>query len=100
MAWLEEIIKGDRTGPINVFWWDAVRLNLSTGSSLTYGPARPWVFKVRSNDGKITVDYILYIDDSRSTGPTSDECRQAQRKLSATGKHFEIQDVARKQRPP
>jgi hypothetical protein len=98
MAWLEETIKGDRSDPSDVFRCDGVRLNLP-GSS-TYDPAKPWVFNFTSSDGTIAAGYMLYIEDSRPTGPTLDEYRKSQRKFSATCNHHGIQDAARKQRPP
>jgi hypothetical protein len=98
MAWLEEIIKRYQNDPSNVFRWADVRLNLPGES--TYDPAKPWVFKFCSSDGKIDADYMLYIDDSTPTGPTLDQCWQAQRKFSATYNHHGIQDATRKQMPP
>jgi hypothetical protein len=77
MAWLEETIKGEQSDPSNVFHWDGFRLDLP--GSATYDPAKPWVFKFRSRDGRIAADYILYIDDSRPTCPTLDECRKSQK---------------------
>jgi hypothetical protein len=41
---------------------------------LEYDPTRPWVAKYRLSDGKIACDMLIYIDDLRLTGPTSDEC--------------------------
>jgi hypothetical protein len=68
MAFAEEVIRGDRHNPLNIFWWDLVRLNLP--GSQTYDPAKPSVSKIRSSDGHIAVDFCMFVDDARPTGPS------------------------------
>jgi len=43
MGWWEDIVRGNRHDPTNVFRWDNVVLN-SPGAS-EYDPSRPWVYK-------------------------------------------------------
>jgi hypothetical protein len=62
----EEQIRGNPRDLGNVLHWDAIRLNLP--GSLGYEPSQPWVSKVRSQDGLIACDFIIYVDDVRSEG--------------------------------
>jgi hypothetical protein len=71
MGFAEEVIHGDRLDSNNIFRWDRVRLNLP--GSQAYNPSKPWVSKVRSEDGNIAVDFCTFVDDSRPTGPTKQE---------------------------
>jgi hypothetical protein len=50
LGFAEEIIRGDRRDPRNIFRWERVRLNLP--SCEAYNLSLPWVSKVRSEDGK------------------------------------------------
>ena len=94
----EEVIKGDRLDPDNVFRWDVVRLNLP--GSEDYDPTLPWVSKVRMSDGKIAADLFIYVDDARSTGSNYEESRMAARRTASTFNYLGIQDAARKRREP
>jgi hypothetical protein len=63
----EEHIRGDPLDPTNPFHFDVVVLNLP--GSVDYNPWKPWVFKMRSRDGRIACDLFIYVDDVRTTGP-------------------------------
>jgi hypothetical protein len=90
----EEVIKGDRLDPDNVFRWDVVRLNLP--GSEDYDPTLPWVSKVRMSDGKIAADLFIYVDDARSTGSNYEESRMTAQRTASTFNYLGIQDAARK----
>jgi hypothetical protein len=95
----EEVIKGDRLDPDNVFRWDVVWLNLP--GSEDYDPTLPWVSKVRMSDCKIAADLFIYVDDAHSTGSNYEESRMAARRRTAsTFNYLGIQDAARKRREP
>jgi hypothetical protein len=96
MAFAEEVIRGDRLDPRNIFRWDLVRLNLP--GSQTYDPAKPWVSKIRSNDGHIAVDFCTFVDDARPTGPSRKEAWLAARQIASTLSSLGIQDAPRKRR--
>jgi hypothetical protein len=65
----------------------------------SYSPSKPWVYKMRSSDGRIAADVMTYIDDARPTGPSEEECWQADRKYASTCNHYGVQDAPRKWRP-
>jgi hypothetical protein len=44
MGFAEEVIRGNKDDPNNIFWWKQVSLNLP--GSEGYDPKRPWVSKV------------------------------------------------------
>ena len=96
--WGEEIMRGDRIDPDNVFRWDELRLNLP-GSS-TYDPTKPWVSKIRTSDQRIAADFFCYIDDVRPCGASEEECWQAARRVASICGYLGIQDASRKRRPP
>jgi hypothetical protein len=96
MAFAEEVIRGDRHNPLNIFRWDSVRLNLP--GSQTYDPAKPWVSKIRSDDGHIAVDFCTFVDDARPTGPSRKEAWLAARQIASTLSFLGIQDAPRKRR--
>jgi hypothetical protein len=98
MAWLDETVFGENLDQDNVSRWDVVELNLPDMAQ--YSPAKPWVYKKRSSDGRITEDVMTYIDDARPTGPIEEECWQAARKYASTCKHYGVKDAPRKRRPP
>jgi hypothetical protein len=72
MAWLDENVFGEHLDQDNVFRWDVVERNLPVMPR--YSPAKPWVYKKRSSDGRIAADVLTYIDDARPTGPSEEEC--------------------------
>jgi hypothetical protein len=92
----EEVIKGDPTSPTNPFRWDKIRLNLP--GSKTYKPNLPWVSKIRLGDNSITCDLVIFVDDLRVTGPTSQECWKAGQRSAQVLNHLGIQDAPRKRR--
>jgi hypothetical protein len=96
MAFAEEIIRGDRHDPSNIFRWDTVSLNLP--GSQTYEPAKPWVSKIRIADGCIAVDFCTFVDDARPTGPSRKEAWLGARKIASTLSFLGIQDAPRKRR--
>ena len=69
MHFAEEVIRGDRHDPANVFRWDYVRMNLP--GQADYDPSLPWVSKVKDlEDGEtvIAADLFTFVDDLRPTG--------------------------------
>jgi len=66
MGITEEVIRGVRKDPKNIFRWDYVRLNLPGSGG--YDPSLPWVSKVREEDGRIAADLFTFVDDLRPTG--------------------------------
>jgi hypothetical protein len=68
MGVAKEFIRGDRMDPTNIFCWDEAVLNLP--GSDDYDASKPWVYKVRSNDGRIAADLFIFVDDLRPTGRT------------------------------
>lgn len=68
MGFAEELIRGDPRDANNIFRWDRIRLNLP--GSENYQPDKPWVSKVRDEDGHIAVDFVTFVDDARPTGPS------------------------------
>jgi len=66
LLWAEEVIKGYRRDPHNLFRWDEVRLNFPGDTS--YTPALPWVSKVRGPDKVLATNFVDYVDDFRVSG--------------------------------
>jgi hypothetical protein len=91
MDWLDETVFGEHLDQDNVFLWDVVELNLP--GMAQYSPAKPWVYKKRSSDGRIAADILTYIDDARPTGPSEEECWKAARKYASTCNHHGVQDA-------
>jgi hypothetical protein len=81
-----------------VFRLDVVDLNLA--GMAQYSPVKPWAYKKRSSDGRISADVLTYIDGARPTGPIEEECWQAARKYASTCNHYGVQDAPRKRRSP
>jgi hypothetical protein len=96
MGVAEEVIRGDRKDPLNVFWWDTVALNLPGNKE--YDPNLPWVRKVRLEDGGIAADLFIFVDDLRPTGLSRKEAWQAARRAASKLNYLGIQDAPRKQR--
>ncbi len=81
MHFAEEIIRGDRRNPSNVFRWDRVRMNLPGQDN--YEPSLPWVSKVKDlENGEVVIaaDLFTFVDDLRPTGATKEEGWKAGRK--------------------
>jgi len=95
---LDEVIRGDRHDPANIFRWDMVRLNLP--GRMNYQPELPWVSKIRCEDGELACDFVSYVDDSRTSGNSCAEALAASRKVACTMNWLGIQDAARKRRGP
>jgi len=93
---VEEVIKGDPSDEDNPFRWDEAVTNLP--GSDDYDPSKPWIFKLRKNDGCLACDVFIYVDDLRVTGCTRLEAWKACRKVCSTLNHLGIQDAARKRR--
>lgn len=91
----EEIVRGNHHNHRNAFRWDRVILNLP--GSATYTPATSWVYKVRV-DGILASDFLIYVDDVRTMGPSAEDCRLASRQVASTLNHLGLQDAARKRR--
>ena len=81
----EELIRGDRADPTNVFRWDRVRLNLP--GSEDYQPSLPWVSKVREgsegHEPEVAADLFTFVDDLRPTGSNKAESWQAGRRVAS-----------------
>ena len=102
----EEVIRGDRKEPKNVFRWDRVRLNLPGQES--YDPALPWVSKVRKRQmdtaerqalvEEIAADLFTFVDDLRPTGNSRAEAWAAGRRVASIINWLGCQDAARKRR--
>lgn len=95
---MDEVIRGDKGDPNNVFRWDLVRLNLP--GQADYRPELPWVSKVRAEDAEIACDFVTYVDDTRTCGNSYDEARAASRRVASVMNWLGIQDAARKRRDP
>jgi hypothetical protein len=87
MAWLDETVFGDHLDQGNVFRLDVVELNPPGMPS--YIPSKSWVYKKRSSYGRITADVLTYIDDTRPTGPSEEECWQEAQNAPAPAKNTE-----------
>jgi len=86
---------GDRSDSSNPFQWHKVRLNLP--GSKDYDPTLPWVAKIRL-DGRIACDLLIYVDDFRTTGFSSEICWQATRQTGSRCNYLGVQDASRKRR--
>jgi hypothetical protein len=95
MLFAEEVIRGLKEDPTNIFRWARVELNLP--GSAGYDPAKPWVFKERE-DGDPAADFALYVDDNRAVGNSREEARQAGRRVASVCSYLGVQDAARKRR--
>jgi hypothetical protein len=95
MLFAEDIIRGLRGDPTNIFRWSHIEMNLP--GSLGYDPTKPWVFKSRE-DGDPAADFALYVDDNRSVGNTREEARLAARRVASVCSYLGIQDASRKRR--
>eukprot|EP00978_Attheya_sp_CCMP212_P007530 scaffold17431_cov52-Attheya_sp.AAC.1 len=96
VAFAEEVVRGGRTQPTNVFRWDRVILNLP--GSDDYTPALPWVFKVRDDDGSIAADVHGFMDDFRTSGKDKKDGWLAARRMGSVSSHLGLQEAARKRR--
>jgi hypothetical protein len=90
----EELIKGDPSDLANPFKWDEVRMNLP--GTKAYNPALPWVSKIRVGDKNIACDIVIFVDDLRVTGPSSDECWKAGQRAAQIINHLGLQDAPQK----
>ncbi len=84
MHFAEEVIRGDRQDPANVFRWDYVRMSLPGQSD--YDPSLPWVSKVKdlgNDEIVIAADLFTFVDDLRPTGSTKQEGWQAGRRAAS-----------------
>jgi hypothetical protein len=95
MLFAEDIIRGLRTDPENIFRWARMEMNLP--GALGYDPTKPWVFKCRE-DGNPAADFVLYVDDNRSVGNTRAEARLAARRVASVCSYLGVQDASRKRR--
>ena len=99
MHFAEEVIRGDRKDPANVFRWDHVRLNLPGQDD--YEPSLPWVSKVKILEDGSTVlaaDLHTFMDDLRPCGSTKEESWRAGCRAASKINWLGAQDAARKRR--
>ena len=93
---MEEVARGNRLDPTNVFRWDQVWLNLP--GAMPYDPTKPWVSKIRTEDGRIAADMVTFVDDVRPSGPSKREAWQAGQRVAKTLSYLGMQDAPRKNR--
>jgi hypothetical protein len=86
---------GDPNDLSNVLQWKEVRLNLP--GMAEYFPPMVWMAKVRE-DGQVTTDLFIYMDDFQPTGPYAEECWRASWRAASICNHLGIQDAPRKKR--
>lgn len=105
LLWGEEIVRGERSDPKNIFRWERIRLNLP-GSPI-FDPLLPWVSKVftdRLEDGelieRIACDFATFVDDMRAAGYSLEATWQAMRVIAARLNYLGIQEAPRKRRSP
>ena len=105
LLWGEEIVRGDRSDPKNIFRWERIRLNLP-GSPI-FDPILPWVSKVftaRLENGedveRIACDFATFVDDMRAAGYSLEATWQALRVIASRLNYLGIQDAPRKRRSP
>jgi hypothetical protein len=66
------------------------------GCSGEYDPSLPWVLIVRSCNGRIAADVVMFVDNSRPPGPTSKDALDATRRKASTLSYLGLQDAPRK----
>jgi len=98
MLYATEILRGDRTDPLNAYRWDELVLNLP--GSVSYNPQQPWLKKIRADSGKIAGDTVTYVDDLRSLGESKLECWRVVHQTGSRLGYLGIQNAPRKTRPP
>lgn len=105
LLWGEEIVRGDRSDPKNIFRWERIRLNLP--GSPVFDPILPWVSKVftaRLENGedveRIACDFATFVDDMRAAGYSLEATWQALRVIASRLNYLGIQDAPRKRRSP
>jgi hypothetical protein len=94
MAYAKEVILGDRKDPANPFRWDWVQMNLP--GQVGYDPSKPWVSKIRKEDGRIVGDIFSFVDDLRPTSTSKREAWKAAQHICATLGFLGLQDAAGK----
>lgn len=95
----EEVIRGDRNDPNNVFKWDRVRMNCP--GQADYDCTQPWVSKVKdAMEGltQVAADLYTFVDDLRPTGSSNAEAWLAGRRAASVLNWLGIQDAPRKRR--
>ena len=96
MMVVEEVIRGNRKDKQNPFRWDDVVENLP--GSENYDPTKPWIYKVRFDDGRIACDIFIYVDDLRITGWNKLEAWRACCRATSILGYLGVQDAPRKRR--
>jgi hypothetical protein len=83
LEWFGKHIFGNRND-LDIFsHYDSLKMNLP--GSVMYDPSKPWVYKERECDGKITADCLVYVDDLRPTGPSKEDCWRGCKTLPGNG---------------
>jgi hypothetical protein len=93
-GWSEEIIVGDRSDPLNPFFWDSVKLNLPGTSD--YNPSMPWVYRWNSRQSQMAAFFGTYIDDIRGGGASEIDCRNTIHRTASRINYLGQQDAPRK----
>jgi hypothetical protein len=97
VGWAKEVILGDRLDARNVFKWAAVRMNFPGSSN--YNPRVQWVSKVWKEDGRVTADLFIYIDDFRRMMSYEEECRRVAWTARIMLNYLGLQEAPRKYHP-
>jgi hypothetical protein len=61
-----------------------------------YNPNKPWVYKMRLNDGRITANLFIFVDNLCPTGPSQKEAWLLARRAASKLNFLGIQDAPRK----
>jgi len=91
----DEHIRGDPQDPSNILGWDYIDLNLPGSDS--YAPSQSWVTKRRAS-GRLAGDFLIYVDDVRTTGNEQSETRGISRRVASHLNWLGLQDAPRKRR--
>lgn len=92
---LKHEMLGQPHDPYNIFGWSHVLLNCP--GTPGYRPDEPWISK-RRKDGLIAADICDYVDDLRTTAPSSEECWLASSEVGKKCGFYGCQDATRKRR--
>jgi hypothetical protein len=94
----EEFCRGLNTDNKNELRWHVIVLNLP--GSPTYDPSRPRVYKWDSKEKRIAGDFIIFVDDVRATGQTTEHAWGVSRQVVSRFQFLGVQDASRKRKPP
>jgi len=93
-----DLARGDPYDSSNPFHWSNVILNLPCSD--TFNPSLPWVYKWNETARAISEDVVSFVDDFRIVGYLVENCWQCGRRIASRLQHRDVQDAARKRKPP